>query len=88
MATAEWTDDRLSDAFEALRADLRAMREDMADMRSEMRGIRADLHADINHLRSDMNAEFREVRIERRVLWPAIVGAYGAVLATVIGTHI
>ena len=41
MATVEWTDERLNDAFEALRRDI-------ADLKLEIRQTRADLHAEMH----------------------------------------
>ena len=45
MATVEWTDERLNDAFEALRRDI-------ADLKIEIRETRAEL-------RAEMQAGFR-----------------------------
>jgi hypothetical protein len=38
MATTEWTDERLNDAFDALRGDI-------ADLKIEIRDLRAEMHS-------------------------------------------
>ena len=43
MATTEWTDARLDDAFDGLRSEI-------SDMRAEMRAGFADVHADIRQI--------------------------------------
>jgi hypothetical protein len=41
MATVDWTDQRLNDAFEALRRDI-------ADLKIEIRQTRSELHAEMH----------------------------------------
>jgi hypothetical protein len=71
MATGEWTDGRLTDAFDALRRDIADLGSEMRAMRVELRETRAELHA-------EMHAGFR-------ALWLALVGSYVSLLVAVVG---
>jgi hypothetical protein len=92
MATAEWTDERLNDAFDRLMAEMAAMRADMKDMRAELKGdiadLRTELNGDIAALRADLKADVADLRAERRVFWPVLIGSYISVMGAFIATQL
>ena len=74
MATVEWTDARLNDAFERLIAEMREGRTEMREMRTELRG-------EIHGLRAELRADIRQ-------LWVTMVGGYVAIVAALIATQL
>ncbi len=81
MATVEWTDARLNDAFDRLAAEIEAMRADMKEMRAELK-------ADIASLEARMGTFETNVKAELRVFWPAFVAAYVTLMAAFIATQV
>jgi hypothetical protein len=56
MATVEWTDERLNDAFEALRRDI-------SDLRIEIRDMRAEMHAGFRALWMALVASYVSLQV-------------------------
>ena len=85
MATVEWTDERLNDAFDRLIAEMAAMRADMKDMRAELKseigGLRTELKGEIAELRSDMHAD-------HRAIWTALIGSYVSFVVAFVVTQL
>jgi hypothetical protein len=78
-----------------LRKEMAGLRGDMAGLRTELRGemaeLRTELRGEIAELRSEMvqfrgetATGFTSLHAERRVLWPAIIGAYAAIAAAAV----
>ena len=85
MATVEWTDARLNDAFEALRRDNALLRE---DMREDMRELRQEMRALRDEMRADMSAFADRVHADLRLMWATILGTYASFVAAFVATQL
>jgi hypothetical protein len=92
MAIAEWTGARLTDAFEALRADNARLREEMRelrdDLRAEMRLLREDMRRDTEDMRGDMAALRSDFHADVRMLWVTLVACYVSFVAAFVATQL
>ena len=86
MATVEWTDERLNDAFERLTAEMAAMRADMKGLRAEMKDLRAEWKGDLASLEARMTGLEASVHADIRTLWVTTVGAIVTIVVAFIGT--
>ncbi len=85
MATVEWTDERLNDAFERLMAEMAAMRADLKDMRAELKGDLVELRVDLKGDIAGLKADFGDVRADIRMLWTSLIGGLVALVVAFAG---
>jgi Tfp pilus assembly protein FimV len=81
MATVEWTDERLNDAFERLHAEMAAMRADMKKMRAELKAEIAAVDARVAAAHSNLHADVR-------MLWVTFVAGCISLVAALIATQV
>ena len=92
MATVEWTDARLTDTFDALRADIAASRDENRELRDEMHAFRDEMRAEMRALREDLSADMRALRADIhsdvRMLWVTLVACYVSFVCAFVVTQL
>jgi hypothetical protein len=70
-----WTDERLSDSFQLLRADLGELHADMRELRNEMRNFRTEMREELREIH-------RQLFVGAMGMVVALIGVLGGIVAT------
>jgi hypothetical protein len=70
-----WTDERLSDSFELLRADHADMRADMRELCNELRNFRTEMREELREIH-------RQLFVGAMGMIVALIGVLGGIIAT------
>jgi hypothetical protein len=95
-----WTDERLDDGFDRVRADIAVLRGEVGSLRTELRdeigglrkevhneigGLRQEMHNEIGGLRREMQGEFGSLRADFGALQRTLLQVGGGVIVALIG---